>query len=128
MSALTYPEITFLFAAVFGVLHVVFTLRVGGRRLQQGVSFGDGGDEELLKRMRGHGNFTENVPLGLLLILLNELSGLASGYVIALASAFLLGRVGHYCSVVFPWAGKLRPLGMLFTLLPMLAASVLLVI
>jgi uncharacterized protein len=73
-------DITIIFAAIFGVLHVIFTLRVGGYRFTSKISFGEGGDMELRNRMRGHGNFIENVPIGLLLLLLNELNGLADSW------------------------------------------------
>ena len=35
-------ETTMLFAAIFGVLHVIFTLRVGGYRFRSRISLGDG--------------------------------------------------------------------------------------
>ena len=56
-----------LTAAVFAVLHVIFTLRVGGYRFSNNISLGDGGDKELLNRIRGHGNFIEQVPIALVL-------------------------------------------------------------
>ena len=68
--------VTLLFAAIFGILHVVFTLRVGAYRFSSKISLGDEGDKELRNRIRGHGNFTENVPIALLLLLLNDLNGL----------------------------------------------------
>jgi uncharacterized membrane protein YecN with MAPEG domain len=70
-------ETTMLFAAIFGVLHVIFTLRVGGYRFRSRISLGDGGDTELRNRIRAHGNFIEQVPIALLLLLLNDLNGLA---------------------------------------------------
>ncbi|MGB1140587.1 MAG: MAPEG family protein [Halioglobus sp.] len=128
MQTLTYPEVTILFAAVFGLLHVVFTLRVGGYRLKSGVSLGDGGDDALLKRIRAHANFTENVPIGLLLILLNEMTGLAAQYVVALASVFLVGRVLHYLTIVVQLPFVLRPLSMMLTLGVIATAAILLLV
>ncbi|MDX1734527.1 MAG: MAPEG family protein [Halioglobus sp.] len=126
MQTVHFPEITILFAAIFGLLHVVFTLRVGGYRFKSGVSLGDGGDEALLKRIRGHANFTENVPIGLLLILLNELTGLASQYVMAMAGVFLLARVMHYFTIVARLPFLVRPLSMLLTLGVIATAAILL--
>ena len=128
MQTLQFPETTLLFAAMFGLLHVFFTLRVGGYRLKSGVSLGDGGDDVLLKRIRAHGNFTENVPIGLILILLNELNGLASQYVMALGVVFLLARVMHYFTIVARLPFVLRPLSMILTLGTIAAASVLLLL
>lgn len=122
-------DITIIFAAIFGVLHVIFTLRVGGYRFTSKISFGEGGDMELRNRMRGHGNFIENVPIGLLLLLLNELNGLADSWLIALGSVFLLSRVVHYLMIVtrrLPVV--LRPLSMLGTLGTILTAAILLLV
>ena len=68
-------SISLALAAVFGLLHVIFTLRVGNYRFKSKISLGDGGDLELRNRVRAHGNFIENVPIALLLILLNDLDG-----------------------------------------------------
>ena len=122
-------DITIIFAAIVAVLHVIFTLRVGGYRFTSKISFGDGGDMELRNRMRGHGNFIENVPIGLLLLLLNELNGLADSWLIALGGVFLLSRVVHYLMIVtrrLPVV--LRPLSMLGTLGTILTAAILLLV
>ncbi|MGC6534635.1 MAG: MAPEG family protein [Parvibaculales bacterium] len=122
-------DITIIFAAIFGVLHVIFTLRVGGYRFTSKINFGDGGDMELRNRMRGHGNFIENVPIGLLLLLLNELNGLADSWLIALGSVFLLSRVVHYLMIVtHRLPVVLRPLSMLGTLGTILTAAILLLV
>ena len=68
-------SISLALAAVFGLLHVIFTLRVGDYRFKSKISLGDGGDLELRNRVRAHGNFIENVPIALLLIFLNDLDG-----------------------------------------------------
>ncbi|MEO0438978.1 MAG: MAPEG family protein [Pseudomonadota bacterium] len=128
MNTVSFPEITMAFAAIFGLLHIVFSLRVGGYRFKTGVSLGDGGDDVLLKRIRAHANFTENVPIGLVLILLNELAGLSSTFVVALASVFLLARVAHYFSIVINLPFLVRPLGMIGTLGVIGTASVLLLL
>lgn len=52
MENLLQIETTLLFAAIFGVLHVVFTLRVGMYRLHSKISLGDGDDGELRKCIR----------------------------------------------------------------------------
>ncbi|MFQ3325157.1 MAG: putative membrane protein YecN with MAPEG domain [Pseudomonadales bacterium] len=126
MSALPSIEITALFAAIFGVVHVLFTLRVGMYRVSNNISVGDGGDKELLKRIRGHGNFIETVPMALLLLLLNELNGLADTYLIILASTLLVARLLHYSALALGGPQIFRPIGMIGTLLTILASSLLL--
>ena len=122
-------HVTLLFAAIFGILHVIFTLRVGGYRFRSGISLGDGDDKELLNRIRAHGNFTENVPIALLLLLLNDLNGLADDTLMLLGSILLVSRLVHYLMIVtrsLPIV--LRPLSMIGTLGTILASAIFLLI
>ena len=120
-------DTTLLFAAMFGVLHVVFTLRVGGYRLRSKISLGDGGDSELRNRIRAHGNFTENVPIALMLLLLNDLGGTPETTLMFLGSILLVSRVMHYVTIVsrrFPII--LRPVSMIGTLGTILVSAAIL--
>ena len=122
-------SITLVFAAIFGFLHVIFTLRVGNYRFKSKISLGDDGDRELLKRIRAHGNFIENVPIALLLILLNDLDGAEDNTLMLMGSILLISRLTHYLTIVtvkLPWI--LRPLSMLGTLGTIITASVMLLI
>lgn len=122
-------ETTFLFAAIFGILHVIFTLRVGLYRFSSKISLGDGDDKELRNRIRAHGNFIENVPIALLLLLLNELNGLSQDTLIILGSVFLVSRLLHYVMIVsraLPII--LRPISMVGTLGVILTSSILLIV
>lgn len=110
-------QTTLLFAAIFGVLHIIFTLRVGAYRFKNKISLGDGDDKELRNRIRAHGNFTENVPLALLLLLINDLNNTPDNVLIALGTVLLVSRLIHYLTIAtrrLPVA--LRPLSMLGTL------------
>ena len=120
---------TLFFAAIFGVLHVFFTLRVGGYRMRRKISMGDGGDIELRNRIRAHGNFIENVPIALLLLLLNDLIGTSRTTITILGSTLLISRLVHYVMIVsrrFPMI--LRPLSMLGTLGSILAKALILLV
>ena len=122
-------EPTLLFAAIFGILHVIFTVRVGFYRFRNDISLGDGGDKVLFNRIRAHGNFTENVPIALLLLLLNNLNGLAHGTLMILGSILVVSRCVHYVMIVtrsLPIV--LRPLSMVGTLGTVIVMSVLLVV
>ena len=129
MNISTDISVTLIFAAIFGFMHVVFTLRVGNYRFKSKISLGDGGDRELLKRVRAQGNFIENVPIALLLILLNDLDGAEDNTLMLMGSILLVSRLTHYLTIVtvkLPWI--LRPLSMLGTLGTIIAASVMLLI
>ena len=117
MPNLLSIDTTLIFAAIFGILHVVFSLRVGAYRFSSKISLGDGGDKELRNRTRAHGNFIENAPMGLLLLLLNELNGLGQDALLALGSVFLAARLLHYVMIVSRSLSIiLRPISMLGTL------------
>ena len=127
MSESLSIETTLFFAAIFGVIHVFFTLRVGGYRMRSKISLGDGGDNELRNRIRAHGNFIENVPIALLLMLLNDLTGTSETILTILGSILLVSRLVHYVMIVsrrFPII--LRPLSMLGTLGTILVSALLL--
>ena len=129
MNISTDISVTLIFAAIFGFMHVVFTLRVGNYRFKSKISLGDGGDRELLTRVRAQGNFIENVPIALLLILLNDLDGAEDSTLMLMGSILLISRLTHYLTIVtvkLPWI--LRPLSMLGTLGTIIAASVMLLI
>lgn len=122
-------DTTLTFAAIFGVLHVIFTLRVGNYRRTSKINFGEGGDTELRNRIRGHGNFIENVPIALMLLLLNDLNGLSDMSLMVLGSVLLVSRIVHYLMIVtrsLPII--LRPLSMLGTLGTILVSAVLLIV
>ena len=129
MPALPDIHVTLLFAALFGFLHVIFTLRVGGYRFKSGISLGDGGDDELRNRIRAHGNFIENVPIALLLLLLNDLNGLGNSTLMLLGSVLLVSRLIHYVMIMsrsLPMV--LRPISMFGTLGTILASAILLLV
>jgi len=72
-------SVTPLYVALLGLLWVPFTLRVGLCRVKNAINLGDGGDAELLRRIRGQGSFIESVPLAVVLLIVMELVG-ARGY------------------------------------------------
>ena len=64
-------------------------------RRRQGVAVGDGNDPLLSRAIRAHGNFSEYVPLSLILLFFLESSGAASGWIHVLGSLLIAGRLSH---------------------------------
>ncbi|MGB1560605.1 MAG: MAPEG family protein [Sinimarinibacterium flocculans] len=86
--------ITPLYAGLLAILFLALSLRVVQKR--SNVSLGDGGDPELLRRIRGHGNFTEYVPLILLMMAMLEVGGATPAWLLHLLGATLVvARVLH---------------------------------
>lgn len=106
--------ITSLLAGIFALLMVPLSLQVSMRRVGlDGISFGDGDDEILRRRIRAHGNFIEYAPTALISVGLIEYGGGAKPFVIGLASAFLASRILHAAGMLYTSTPTLRAGGML---------------
>lgn len=91
----TFPATTAITAAALALLQLGLMLRVSNRRAAAAIGIGDGGDGELARRIRAHGNLAENAPLFLVLLLLTELSGRLPALAIIAAGAFVVARGCH---------------------------------
>lgn len=89
------PRIALLFASLHALLYVMLSLRVVFHRKAHRVGVGTGGDAVLARKVRVHANFSEYVPLALLMLALLELSGTRAALLWAFGAALLLGRVLH---------------------------------
>ena len=88
--------ITPLYGGLLAIWFLILSIRVVLGRAGPGKpSLGDGGSPEMQRRIRGHANFAEYVPLILVLIALLELSGAPHGQLHLLGSALLVGRLLH---------------------------------
>jgi uncharacterized protein len=95
-------KITLLYAGMLAIWFLVLSMRVVTGRTGAGKpSLGDGGDPMLLRRIRGHANFAEFVPMILILMGLLELDGLPKWEVHALGAALLIGRLLHGYALSF---------------------------
>ena len=109
-------SLTLLFAGCCALLQCALTALVILRRRQARVSFLDDGDKPLMRRIRAHGNFTETVPMALLLLALLELSGLGRMPLVIFGIALLVGRSLHAWSLLTNNATWSRAGGMAITL------------
>ncbi len=111
------PYLTLLFAGICALIHVVLTGLVIVRRVQARVDLLDGGDVTLLRRIRAHGNFSETVPMALLLLALLELHALSPMWLWGLGIGLIVGRVLHAWSLLTTNASWNRRGGMVLTLI-----------
>lgn len=95
-------QVTTLYAALLGLLLILLSDLVTRSRKRSRVSLGHGDDPMLERAMRAHGNFVEYVPLGLILLLLLELHGLAPWGLHTLGLMLLAGRVMHAYGMIRP--------------------------
>ncbi len=92
-------SITLGFAALFVTMQVVMSVIVGVHRARTGIRFMDGGDAEMMRRMRAHGNFAENVPSALIVMAGAEALGTASVLVLGGGVILVLARLIHYAAI-----------------------------
>lgn len=119
------PEISLFLGALLAAIQVPMTLAVGLRRRTLGISFHDGGDAVLLRRIRAHANFTETVPIAIISMAAAETFGAADPILWTGGSLLLFGRLAHYWAVLKTESGAVRFFFMLFTLVPMAGFSIL---
>ncbi len=120
---ITTLPITSVYAAVFGLFLIPITIFVGLRRIKTATSFLDGGDETLLRRIRGHANFLEYVPFALLLMGLAELNAAPAALMHAIGATLLIARTVHYATLTLRPLAVTRQLSMLATMAVFLATS-----
>lgn len=89
------PNVTLLFAGLHGLLLLALLVPIVRLRRGRKVGLGDGGDIELLRRIRVHGNFVETVPFVLLLLALDEMAGAGRWAIVVLGSTLLAARLLH---------------------------------
>ena len=100
--------ITLTIAGAAAILHVWLSLRVSTLRRPLKIGVGDGGNEVLLRRMRAHGNFAENMPIFLVLLGFVELAVGRSIWLWAAGIVFVLARIAHAFGMDRPGANLLR--------------------
>ncbi len=116
------PLITPLYAALAAAILIVLSLRVIGVRRSRQLAIGDGGDEDMARRIRAQGNFSEYTPLALLLILMLELGGAPAWQLHLLGAALILGRMVHAWSLTAHSTNG-RVFGMILTFFVLVAAA-----
>lgn len=92
---MTLLPVTLAAAAAAAILNIWLMVRVGAVRNAEKVSIGDDGNENVIRRMRAHANFTENAPFVLILIGAIELTGKGDPWLAYVAGLFMLARVAH---------------------------------
>lgn len=114
---MTTFEIVWLYGALYLLMLVYLIFGVIRIRFGNKISIGDGGRDDLAKRIRAHGNFVETTPF-MMLALIGLAMLNASPIIIHLFGAvFLIGRILHAVGMVGSAVNKPRQIGMLLTLL-----------
>ncbi len=120
--------ITPTYAAVLTVLYLVLILRVVVERRRHRFAYGDNGSPRVHAKIRAAANWSETVPIALILMLLVETQGIWCWGLHGAGILLVAGRLLHGVSMSFaPRQIKLRMYGMLLTLIAMAGLSVMVV-
>lgn len=103
--------ITLTAASVLAVIGTVLATRAALIRVKSGILFGDGGDQDLIVRMRTHANFVEYVPLLLIMMALLEASGANSTFLAVTAAVLVAARVLHPVGMIISKPNAFRAAG-----------------
>lgn len=119
--------ITSLYASLLAILYFKISIDTVRARRRFKISLGTGENNELLKYVSAHSNFSAYTPMLLILTFLLETSEQFPPFVIyIIASVFTLGRLLHYLGMTAEKMNfKLRVPGMAMTFMSLNALAVL---
>lgn len=89
------PEISLIYAGILALLMAALSIRVPMRRAALDQPWGTGDDLILETRVRVFGNFTEYVPMILLLMWMLELRGQSAIFLHSAGTALVVTRLIH---------------------------------
>jgi uncharacterized membrane protein YecN with MAPEG domain len=121
---MTVLPVTLAAAAAAAILNIWLGIRIGALRTALQISVGDGGSENLQRRMRAQLNYVENTAFVLILIAAIELSGEGSWWLAYVAAVYFLARVAHGFGMDGGKAQVGRMVGTIVTLLTQLGLAV----
>lgn len=94
--------VTPLYAGLLAIWLLILSFRVVGHRRGRKINLGDGGDPKMNRLIRGHANFTEYVPLILLLMVILETGGTTPVWLLhAIGVTLVVARVLHGVALSF---------------------------
>jgi len=93
------PLVSATVAAVIIILQMILMVVAGAHRAKTGIGTGDGNDDgvdqDLVRKVRRHGNLAENSALFIVTLALAELVGAPANVVMAFGGIFIFARLSH---------------------------------
>lgn len=86
---------TGIYTALCSLMFLYLAWPIASLRKQKKIGLGDGGDPELQRAIRVHGNFIEHVPITLLMLWLAEAQGTPSAVIHGLGVTLIGSRILH---------------------------------
>ena len=118
--------ITALYAGILALIVIALAINVTAHRVKLRVPLGDGGNAQMRRMIRLHGNAAEYIPFAVLLMAIYELNGGAHMALHIIGIALVAGRVVQTWGM---WATDMtnigRQIGQSLTWLSLIALAVL---
>lgn len=116
---MTTFQIVAFYVALSLLFNPVLMLRIGLVRTKKGINLGDGGDADMLARIRAHGNYTEVAPLALIGLMAVAMMNGSPIVLHVLGATYFIGRILHFLGMRGTF-GQGRLIGTLMTLVTFL--------
>src|SRR4051812_24714726 len=87
--------ITLTMAGAAALINFLLSLRCARARIATGIRIGDGGNRQVIARMRAHANFVEYTPFVLILIGLIEVAVGTHTWLWLTGMVYLFARIAH---------------------------------
>jgi uncharacterized protein len=114
-----------VYIALIVLMAIFLAARVIMQRRSKLIGIGDGGDKEAARQIRVHGNFCENAPFAMALLILLPMLGAKALVIHAVGGLFLVGRLGHAYGLSQTGGSSLgRVAGMILTFISLLIGAV----
>ena len=117
-----------IYAAILAILFFALSIRVISLRRSSKLPLGFQGDMALERRVRVQGNFSEYVPLALLLMAFVELRGSTPWLLHAMGVVLIAGRLSHaygVSQIKESFAFRVSGMAMTFTVILTAASAIL---
>lgn len=109
-------KLSAMYVVLIVLMAVALAFLVIVQRRSKLIGMGDGGDKTAARMIRVHGNFCENAPFAMGLLILLPLIGVGSVIIHLVGGLFLVGRVAHAFGLSSSGGKSLgRVIGMLLT-------------
>ncbi len=129
MTHSRHPTIIRGYAALLGLGYVFLAIRVIRLRRRTKIAIGSSGSHALERAIRVHANFSEYVPLALILATFAEMRGYPPMAIHALGLMLVSGRILHACGVSRENENiRFRVAGMALTFTSLIAPAIALLI
>jgi uncharacterized membrane protein YecN with MAPEG domain len=115
--------ITLAISGAAALVNFWLAWRVGQKRMSEKVLIGDGGNPDVIARMRAHANYVEFTPFVLILIALIELATGTHVWLWIVGAVYLIGRLAHAIGMDKNYPNPFRMLGIVSTMLIMVGLA-----